>query len=87
MISKEFIGLFFSIVFFFCVAIFAFYIWFRDGAKKCSRATLKEWNENAPGSVTRFDEITQHPMVWKVGSILMVLVGLLAILLAIGSLS
>ncbi len=86
MIGKEVIGLIFSIVFFIFVAISAFYIWFRDGANKQSKETLKFWNENAPGSVSRFDEITQHPLVWKVGSIIMLFVSLLCLYLAIVSL-
>ena len=86
MISKELIGLIFSSVFFIFVAIFTFYIWFRDGANKQSRETLKFWNENAPGSVSRFDEIMQHPLVWKVGTILMLLGNLLGVFYAIKSL-
>jgi hypothetical protein len=85
-IGKELTGLIFSIVFFILVAISAFYIWFRDGANKSSRAALKFFNENAPGSVSRFDEITQHPLVWKVGSIIMLFVSLLCLYLAFVSL-
>ena len=70
MIGKELTGLIFSIVFFIFVAISAFYIWFRDGANKSSRAALKFFNENAPGSVSRFDEITQYPRFGKLEALL-----------------
>jgi hypothetical protein len=74
MIGKELTGLIFSIVFFIFVAIYSFRIWFRDGADKLSRETLKFYNENSPGSVSKFNEITTHPFVWKAGSIIMLLV-------------
>jgi hypothetical protein len=64
----------------------AFYICFRDGANKFSRGTLEFWDENAPGSVSKFDELTQHPLVWKVGSVLMFLAGILGLFYAIKSL-
>jgi len=83
MIDKELIGLIFSIVFLIFVAIYSYFIWFRDGATKSQLEVLKFFDENAPGSVSKFDKIVTHPFVLKVGSILMLFGSLLALFYAI----
>ena len=81
-IDKDLAGLIFAIGFFLFAVISFYYVWFRDGANKASRNVLKFFNQNAPGSVTRLEKISAHPLNWKFGSILFVLAGLLAIFLA-----
>ena len=83
MINAGYIGLIFSIVFFTFASLSAFYIWFRDGANKLSKGTLKFLNQNDPDAVSLYHLLSQHPLVWKIGSLLILFGGFFAIFLAI----
>ena len=71
--SEKWIGLVLCIILFIISAIHAYNIWFRDGARKAQRMVLKYYDENAPGQVSKFDKVINHPIKFKAGSILMLI--------------
>ena len=83
--SKELIALTFCILLFILSAINAYYIWFRDGARKHQQRLFKEYEENAPGSVSKFDKIVTHPFMYKAGSIILMIGFMVGIIAAINS--